>query len=43
MATRDAETERLSRAVKGSGIVAGLLILVVACVHSVLFSASVRK
>ena len=32
MATRDAETERLSRAVKGSGIVAGLLILVVACV-----------
>ncbi len=29
MATRDTETERLSRAVKGSGIAAGLLILVV--------------
>ena len=32
MATRDAESDRLSRAVKGSAIVAGLLILVVACV-----------
>ena len=32
MATRDAETERLSKAVKGSAIVAGLLILVAACV-----------
>ena len=31
MATRDTETERLSRAVKGSGIAAGLLILIVAC------------
>ncbi|MCY4129797.1 MAG: CRTAC1 family protein [Gammaproteobacteria bacterium] len=32
MATRDAESERLSRAVKGSAIVAGLLILIAACV-----------
>ncbi len=32
MSTRDAETERLTRAVKGSAIVAGILILVVTCV-----------
>ena len=32
MATRDAETERLTRAVKRSAIIAGLLILVVACI-----------
>ena len=31
MATRDAEADRLSRAVKGSAIVAGLLILIVIC------------
>lgn len=40
MATRDAETERLSRAVKGSAIVAGVLVLVAACV--VLFSQCER-
>lgn len=41
MATRDAETERLSRAVKRSAIVAGLLILVAVCVF--VFSQCERR